>query len=79
MGRGIDTTLFRPERRSRQDCDLVAGFVGRHTLEYFVLKTGGATHVGAGMFVSILITIGSLFINWLQQLVGVGRRQTRVS
>ena len=29
MGRGIDTELFRPERRTRTDCDLVIGFVGR--------------------------------------------------
>jgi glycosyltransferase involved in cell wall biosynthesis len=29
MGRGIDTTLFHPSRRSRTDSDLVLGFVGR--------------------------------------------------
>jgi glycosyltransferase involved in cell wall biosynthesis len=29
MGRGIDTELFRPERRSRTDNALVIGFIGR--------------------------------------------------
>jgi glycosyltransferase involved in cell wall biosynthesis len=29
MGRGIDTELFRPERRDRTDNALVVGFVGR--------------------------------------------------
>jgi phosphatidylinositol alpha 1,6-mannosyltransferase len=29
MGRGIDTELFSPARRNREDCDLVVGFVGR--------------------------------------------------
>jgi len=29
MGRGIDTELFHPARRTRTDCDLVVGFVGR--------------------------------------------------
>jgi phosphatidylinositol alpha 1,6-mannosyltransferase len=29
MGRGIDTGLFHPTRRSRTDADLVLGFVGR--------------------------------------------------
>jgi glycosyltransferase involved in cell wall biosynthesis len=29
MGRGVDTTLFSPERRDRTDHELVLGFVGR--------------------------------------------------
>jgi phosphatidylinositol alpha 1,6-mannosyltransferase len=29
MGRGIDTNLFRPERRQREDQALVLGYVGR--------------------------------------------------
>jgi phosphatidylinositol alpha 1,6-mannosyltransferase len=29
MGRGVDTELFSPDRRTRADCDLVLGFVGR--------------------------------------------------
>ena len=29
MGRGIDTDLFRPERRTRKDSGLVLGYVGR--------------------------------------------------
>jgi glycosyltransferase involved in cell wall biosynthesis len=29
MGRGVDTELFHPTRRSRADADLVLGFVGR--------------------------------------------------
>jgi glycosyltransferase involved in cell wall biosynthesis len=29
MGRGIDTRLFRPDRRARMDTDLVLGYVGR--------------------------------------------------
>jgi glycosyltransferase involved in cell wall biosynthesis len=29
MGRGVDTTLFSPERRDRTDRELVLGFVGR--------------------------------------------------
>jgi phosphatidylinositol alpha 1,6-mannosyltransferase len=29
MARGVDTTLFTPDRRSRPDCDFVLGFVGR--------------------------------------------------
>jgi len=38
---------------------------GAHTLEYLALKAGGATHIGAGMFMSILVSIGSLLINFL--------------
>ena len=29
MGRGIDTALFHPSRRTRTNCDLVIGYVGR--------------------------------------------------
>jgi hypothetical protein len=42
-----------------------------HTLEYFALKAGGATHIGAGMFISILVSIGSLVINWLLMRKGL--------
>lgn len=33
MYRGVDTALFRPERRDRQDGDFVVGYVGRLTVE----------------------------------------------
>jgi len=42
-----------------------------HVLEYLALKTGGATHIGAGMFMSILVSIGSLLINWLLMRKGL--------
>jgi phosphatidylinositol alpha 1,6-mannosyltransferase len=29
MGRGVDTGLFRPDRRSRRDAEIVLGYVGR--------------------------------------------------
>jgi hypothetical protein len=44
---------------------------GAHTLEYMALKTGGATHIGAGMFMSILVSVGSLLINWLLMRKGL--------
>jgi hypothetical protein len=44
---------------------------GAHTLEYLALKTGGATHIGAGMFVSILVSAGSLLFNWLLMRKGL--------
>jgi len=44
---------------------------GAHTLEYMALKAGGATHIGAGMFMSILVSVGSLLINWLLMRKGL--------
>jgi hypothetical protein len=42
-----------------------------HVLEYFALKTGGAAHIGVGMFLSILVTVGSLVVNWLLMRKGL--------
>ena len=44
---------------------------GAHTLEYMALKAGGATHIGAGMFMSIIVSVGSLLINWLLMRKGL--------
>ena len=34
-----------------------------HALEYLALRAGRATHIGAGMAVSIAVTVGSLLLN----------------
>jgi hypothetical protein len=36
-----------------------------HTLEYGLLKVGGATHIRTGMIVSIVFSAGSLVVNFL--------------
>jgi len=35
-----------------------------HVLEYLALAAGRATHIGAAMVVSIIVSIGSLLLNW---------------
>jgi hypothetical protein len=35
-----------------------------HVLEYLALQAGHATHVGAGMVVSVAVSVGSLLLNW---------------
>jgi len=35
-----------------------------HVLEYLALQAGHATHIGAGMVVSIGVSVGSLLLNW---------------
>jgi len=36
-----------------------------HTLEFLALKAGHATHITAGMLVSIAVSAASLLVNWL--------------
>ena len=42
-----------------------------HLLEYLALRQGGASHIGAGMFISIAVTIGSLAFNWMLMRKGL--------
>jgi hypothetical protein len=35
-----------------------------HTLEYFLLRIGAATHIASGMVVSILFSAASLIVNF---------------
>lgn len=35
-----------------------------HTIEYLALKAGHATHIVTGMIVSVIVSIGSLLLNW---------------
>lgn len=35
-----------------------------HSLEYLALQAGDAKHIGAGMVVSIAVSVGSLMLNW---------------
>ena len=35
-----------------------------HALEYLALQAGHATHIGAGMVVSIAVSVGSLLLSW---------------
>jgi hypothetical protein len=45
--------------------------VAAHTLEYLALQAGHATHIGAGMVVSIAVSVGSLLLNWFLMRKGV--------
>jgi len=42
-----------------------------HTLEYLALQAGHATHIGAGMVVSIVVSVGSLLLNWFLMRKGM--------
>jgi hypothetical protein len=42
-----------------------------HILEYLALQAGHATHIGAGMVVSIAVSVGSLLLNWFLMRKGV--------
>ncbi|MGB7760773.1 MAG: hypothetical protein WBL61_13150 [Bryobacteraceae bacterium] len=42
-----------------------------HALEYLALQAGHATHIGAGMVVSIAVSVGSLLLNWFLMRKGV--------
>jgi hypothetical protein len=42
-----------------------------HMLEYLALQAGHATHIGAGMVVSIAVSVGSLLLNWFLMRKGV--------
>jgi hypothetical protein len=35
-----------------------------HSLEFLAFQAGHATHIGAGMVVSIAVSVGSLLLNW---------------
>jgi len=35
-----------------------------HLLEYLALQAGHAAHIGAGMVVSVAVSVGSLLLNW---------------
>ena len=52
-------------------CSVLLLPASAHSLEYLAPKAGGATHVGAGMFLSILVSAGSLLINWLLMRKGL--------
>jgi len=42
-----------------------------HMLEYLAFQAGHATHIGAGMVVSIAVSVGSLLLNWFLMRKGV--------
>jgi len=42
-----------------------------HALEYLALQAGHATHIGAGMVVSIALSAGSLLLNWFLMRKGL--------
>jgi len=42
-----------------------------HSLEYLALQAGHATHIGAGMVVSIVVSMGSLLLNWFLMRKGM--------
>jgi hypothetical protein len=42
-----------------------------HALEYLALQAGRATHIGAGMVVSIAVSVGSLLLNWFLMRQGL--------
>jgi hypothetical protein len=42
-----------------------------HTLEYLALQAGHATHIGAGMVVSVAVSVGSLLLNWFLMRKGM--------
>jgi hypothetical protein len=42
-----------------------------HTLEYLALEAGHAAHIGAGMVVSIAVSVGSLLLNWFLMRKGM--------
>jgi hypothetical protein len=42
-----------------------------HALEYLALRAGHAPHIGAGMVVSIAVSVGSLLLNWFLMREGL--------
>jgi hypothetical protein len=42
-----------------------------HALEYLALRAGHATHIAAGMVVSIVVSVGSLLLNWFLMRKGM--------
>jgi hypothetical protein len=42
-----------------------------HALEYLALQAGHATHIAAGMVVSIAVSVGSLLLNWFLMCQGI--------